>query len=507
MNKFSRLLIAYLVAVPLALILGYLVATPDNASLAVLGFVLFFLALPLVIEWNHALLIVCWNSAFILGFLPGQPSLWLVVAALTFGIAALNHLTGLQSFVRAPALAKPILFLLAVIVATGWFRGGLGSKILGGAAYGGRNYVYALGAVIGYFALTSKRISPGKSESAAKWFFLSGTTSVLSNVIYALGPAFYVLYYFVSAETAGSQAASDWGQNTVERFSGLNPAAIGLLCFILARWGLRRMFEWHKPWRLFLLLAALTAGLFSGFRSGIAFLCVLLAVQSMVEGLWKTAFLPRILLAGLLGLAPILIFANKLPFAVQRSLAAFEVLVPVNINPDVRAEAAASTEWRYEMWRVVWPEVPKYLLLGKGYSIDPTEQYLIDTAARTGLISRYEEAMLAGDYHSGPLSVLIPFGGVGAIAFLWMLGAGIKALYSNLRYGETRLRLVNMALFSYFLTQCLFFFFVFGAFNSELYVFLGILGVSVSLNGGVRHKEALKSVAAPGASVIALQPA
>jgi hypothetical protein len=40
------------------------------------------------------------------------------------------------------------------------------------------------------------------------------------------------------------------------------------------------------------------------------------------------------------------------------------------------------------------------------------------------------------------------------------------------------------------------FFFVFGALNSQLSVFLGILGLSVSLNGGVCRKKAL---ARPGA--------
>ena len=56
--------------------------------------------------------------------------------------------------------------------------------------------------------------------------------------------------------------------------------------------------------------------------------------------------------------------------------------------------------------------------------------YLTFEAARTGLISNYEGAMLAGDYHNGPLSILMPFGMFGAIAFLWLLGAGLKVLYA-----------------------------------------------------------------------------
>jgi hypothetical protein len=219
----------------------------------------------------------------------------------------------------------------------------------------------------------------------------------------------------------------------------------------------------------------------------LAFLIVLFVIQFMLEGLWKTAFLPMFCLLALLCLAPMIIFANKMPPAVQRSLA----FLPVNINPDVRADAEGSLEWRFQIWRIVWPEVPKYLLLGKGYSLDPLDMDLTTLAARTGVIGNYEEALYAGDYHNGPLSVLIPFGLSGALAFLWLLAAGAKVLYCNYRYGDARLRQVNMTLFASYLTQCVFFFVIFGALNSQLMVFLGTLGFSVCLNGGVCRKTAL----------------
>ena len=52
-----------------------------------------------------------------------------------------------------------------------------------------------------------------------------------------------------------------------------------------------------------------------------------------------------------------------------------------------------------------------------------------------GLIDDYEGAILSGGYHSGGLSVLVPIGIFGAIAFVWLLGAGVKVLYCNHRYG------------------------------------------------------------------------
>lgn len=68
--------------------------------------------------------------------------------------------------------------------------------------------------------------------------------------------------------------------------------------------------------------------------------------------------------------------------------------------------------------------------------------------------------------------------------------AGYRVLLSNYRYGDPRLRRVNITLLAYYLTYCVSFFFIFGAFNSQLAVFLGAVGLSVSLNGGVKRKPA-----------------
>jgi O-antigen ligase len=160
-----------------------------------------------------------------------------------------------------------------------------------------------------------------------------------------------------------------------------------------------------------------------------------------------------------------------------------------------------------DLWKAAWPEVPKYLFVGKGYSLDPLDTDMTTQAARMGLVPSYEEALYAGNYHNGLLSILIPFGLLGTIAFVWLLVAGVKVLYCNYRYGDARLRMVNTTLFSFFLTQSLFFFIVFGAFNVQIVVFLGTLGMSVSLNNGVCRKEVPKTVRIASAPALALEPA
>jgi hypothetical protein len=138
MFKLSRLLIIYLIAAPLALLLGYLVSSPNQLSVAVIGMVIFFLAMPLLLRWHHFLLIVCWNLAFNAFFLPGKPQMWIVMSALSFGISFLNHVIAQKQFLRAPVLTAPLFFLAAVELATAEARGGIGIRALGGASVGGR---------------------------------------------------------------------------------------------------------------------------------------------------------------------------------------------------------------------------------------------------------------------------------------------------------------------------------------------------------------------------------
>ena len=76
------------------------------------------------------------------------------------------------------------------------------------------------------------------------------------------------------------------------------------------------------------------------------------------------------------------------------------------------------------------------------------------------------------------------------IGFVWLLVSGIRVLYYNFRYGDPNLLLINRFLLAYFVTEAVLFFAVFGALSSQLVMFLGIVGLSVSLNGGVCRKPA-----------------
>jgi hypothetical protein len=201
-----------------------------------------------------------------------------------------------------------------------------------------------------------------------------------------------------------------------------------------------------------------------------------------LEGLVRTRYLP-ILVMGLIIMAAVALpFLEKMPLSVQRTFS----FLPVRISPVVAADAQDSTEWRVRMWKLLLPEVPNYLWLGKGYAIKGDDLELAQNRAVIGQGDTAEVAMLAGDYHNGPLSVIIPFGVWGAVAFVWFLAVSGWAFWRNYRFGVSELKRINTLLLAYFLMRVVMFFAVVGALNYDLFAFTGLIGLSISLNGGIR---------------------
>src|SRR5207248_1296256 len=115
--------------------------------------------------------------------------------------------------------------------------------------------------------------------------------------------------------------------------------------------------------------------------------------------------------------AVILPFTDRLPLNIQRALS----VLPVPVDPMAKLSAQSSSDWRVEMWKHLLPQIPQYLILGKGYAFNPNDIAMMRTIHGGEVGSEGTE--IVGDYHNGPLSVILPFGIFGAIGFLWFLGA------------------------------------------------------------------------------------
>ncbi len=482
----SRSHLIYGVCLPLAVLIGYLLAEPlESGSVAVVVLVLCVLSIPVLLRWHHALLIFSCNAAISPYFMPGRPTLWMVSAILSFFFLILNRSMGQDvRLFRARNVSWSLLFLGTVALVTAYSTGGIGFGSFGAANAGGKRYFTIFVAIMLYFALSTLIISRKHAGLAISVFFLSALTGAVGYIAAIGGPGFYFLVELFPIESAldetNAAGSAVIGSGFV-RLAGLTTVAVGLFCFIMARYGARGVLNLTKPWRLLMLLLAVVINLYSGFRSNMILFILTFGVVFFLEGLFRTRYFLALALISILAGAVALPYSQKLPMVVQRTLC----FLPINVDPLVRANAEASTDWRLEMWREVLPTVPRYLLKGKGYGMDTEDMYLIEEGRKRGFAKGYEGAMLAGDYHSGPLSLIIPLGIFGVLGFFWFLGASVQVLRQNLRFGDPSLHRINTFLLAFFVVHILFFFFVFGSLFSDLALFAGLIGLSVSLNGGV----------------------
>ena len=486
-----RKLVILGIVLPLAGFVGYLLASPtDIDSVAFVGLLLLVLAIPLFLRWHHPMLVFSWNASIIVFFLPGSPYLWMVVGGASFGLMLLNRILDKDlRLLNVPSVTWSLIALGLVVLVTAKMTGGAGLRSLGAGLYGGKKYFYIWFAILAYFALSAQRIPTPKAVFYTGMFLLSGVTAILSNLIYLAGPSAWFFFAFFPVDWAMGQAMEDFGGSPFAakfgRLGGLAVAGLAAYPYMIMRYGIRGIVDWSKPWRFVVLLLIIAVSLLGGFRSALVFFLLLFAVQFCMEGLLKSRLFPILAVTGVLAFVGMIPLVQKLPLSVQRSLS----VLPLPVSPVARADAQGSTEWRVQMWRLLTPEIYRYFWLGKGVSISPTDQYLAQESVRRGLTRDYEMMILSGDYHSGPLSILIPFGIWGVLAFMAFVIAALRVLYLNYRHGDPALGRLNTFLFSFFVTKLIVYFSIFGAIHSDIAFFVGIVGLSIALNGGARDQK------------------
>jgi O-Antigen ligase len=484
-----RGLLIFALCLPLAILMGFMVADPlMGRNMMVIGGVILALLIPLALSIHHTALIWLAGAYMNAFFLPGKPHMWMVFAALSFGISALSWPMAKNRLrpVWDNSVFASLVFIFVVLVATAAHSGGIGLNVLGSATIGGRKYIWILAAIFGFVALTMSVVPRQHAQREMTAFTLAPITAAVGNMAYMLGPGFYWLFLLFPVEMAMGQAMADYSplMVSVKRYSGLGPASIGIVMFCLCKFGYRGMLRLDKAWRLLLVLGALFLGALSGFRSIVAICFIVGLVQFFAEGMHRTKYA-----AGLAGLAAgvflfLAAFADTLPLSVQRTLS----FLPIKVDPVAAMDAAGSLQWRFDMWSAVAREIPKHFWVGKGYTIDPTDLYFANEASRRGFDSGHDAFVAAGDYHSGPLSILIPFGIFGALGFAWFFVASIKVLWRNMRYGDPELKSINTFLFSFFVGRLIFFIVFFGAIETDFWMFASTVGVGLSINGGPCQK-------------------
>lgn len=492
-----RAVVTYAVVIPLAIITGVMLASQDPRfdlmTWLVVGGLVTLICVPLLFKWHHLLLFLFWNSFTILFILPGRPNVWLVLAFTSLGLALLQRalLTNTR-FLPAPGVIAPMLFILLVVIVTAKARGGFGLSALGSTAVGSKRYIVIFGAIAGFLAMISRPVTLPRAKLYLDAYFLGNFLNAISVVAPILPSSMYfILLLFPVESYASLPGYADVGKAAapVWRAYGVSSAFLAASLLVLARFGIRGLLEPRKRWRIALFLLCAVGSLVGGFR--VLFVVLLLTGFFLlwIERLLFSRLAAGLLLAGILVAAVAIPLVDKLPLSIQRSLS----VLPINVDPVVRSDAEGTSQWRIDMWKQLLPEIPKYLLLGKGLGIDARELESQTAFDERQFNPDATTFILSGDFHNGPLSTIIPFGIWGMIGLIWLLVAGVKALRLNLKYGDPALHTANALLLALFATRIVLFFFVFGGFYGDIATFTGLLGLSITLNGGVRKPAAVQA--------------
>jgi len=468
----------YVGSLLLASYLGYTVAVAQGAqSAVVITGVAALLVAPMMLRGHQAALLFCWNSTLGLHLLPTQMPAWLLMGVVTLGITALQRALNRQSELNvARTLTTPMLIFSGVVVATMLANGGLGVQWMGsGELAGGRKYLYILGAVLGYFAISLQAIPRERAALYGSLFFLGGLTGFVGPLgVYLGGPFQYLMMFFSPVEGVAVYDDSF-------RVKGMSYVGNALFGVMLARYGFGGTFHTRHFWRPLVLLLAMVLGLISGYRNLLVMYGGTLGLLFLLEGWHRTKWLAIWVIGCTVAMGVLYSSASRLPTPVQRALAVIP-LMPV--SSVVRLDAAGTIEWRQELWQALLQDVPRYLWVGKGLTISSRDMEWAETLARFGGKS-WDYAYVTGEHHNGFLSVIISFGIWGLLAFLWLLGAGLLVLWRNWKHGRPDLVNINALLLCIFVCWILLFFSYWGTLYWLMRDFMGILGLSVALNYGV----------------------
>jgi hypothetical protein len=366
------------------------------------------------------------------------------------------------------------------VAVTAKLTGGLGLRAFGSDVYGGKKYIFLIVAILGYFAIASRPIPPEKARKYVVLYFAGAFVCIVQD-FYPISPHFLRPIFWVIPPNIYSTNSFQVGTT---RLAGTGVAAATMVNVLIAHYGLRGIFLSGKLWRPVVFFISFILIFLGGFRSAIIGATFVFLFVFFLEGLHRTRLLPFLVIFILAVGGLIIPLGSKLPFTFQRILSVLPPSV-VQLRSDARGSADDSVEWRINLWKAVLPQVPKHLLLGKGYAISP-EDYQSEMGAGAAVQSAdpgQQALALSSDYHNGPLSVILPFGIWGAIAFVWFVAGSVWVMYRNYCYCSPELYSLNAFLFAMYVWVVISFYG--GSLATNTSAFTGLLGLSVAINRGV----------------------
>lgn len=396
-----------------------------GAVMIVFPFAVFFLMRPSVAAMGVFFFSF---STLTLPFLPASLTLNYLLQFIMIGWLLSASAMRILPRIR-PGLTEWMAGLYILVILLTMSVRGFGLRLMGGMEYGGTGYVYLLLWLGFFFACRHITLSEKQIRRLLPALWVSALIPLLLMLLVYIKPSllskvirFSVASfdYLEGAIRSGEMGKGRWGSGTI--------LAIFTLCYALAA----PFKKWAGPKRVVLVAGALLFSLISGFRSNFFELIVMLSLWTVLRGKNKVMTFLGIGTVGLMAWGSAILLVDYLPANMQRTLS---ILPGVHVYGETAQGAQVSLDWRFEVWRYAVTKVPEFALIGRGLVTDVADVAYLQ---RSFYVSP-DFAWVIGNYHSGPLSILLTFGIPGAIAFFgFWLGGFRKGLIALRRHRSQR---------------------------------------------------------------------
>lgn len=403
-----------------AVYLGFSIPENPFSAVFLLALVAYFLTLGANARWLAWAFVAFSSSALILPGLPGRPFFWEACAAAAWPSLFVHlglrrqQFSGIK-FGRLEIRALTVLAIYLVNIVVLMLVHGVGFRAFGGQQMGGRFYVQQL--ILGIIPLLFL-VVPWTRRSLLGAFFTAAAltlTYVVSDfaLIYGFSSAVgRIVLAFFEVPTDAVNFVLGYEFNGLRRFQSFSSVGMALLLCVLVWLPLRELLGRRALVGMPLLAVALLLGLASGHRTLLVQAVGTVAILGFIQRIYTP---PRLaILALVLGVGGILLYsqAARLPMSVQRAVS---FLPGIHVDPVAADDAYATLRDRLAVLELGLRDIPKHLLLGRGFGMERLDQ-------RTR--GEFDDGILIG-YSNG----LFPNGTIGLLIKTGLVGFGAALGY------------------------------------------------------------------------------
>jgi hypothetical protein len=362
-----------------------------------------------------------------------------------------------------------------------YVRNPTGLAIFGGGVFGGRSYFDYAVAIAGYFLLANVKTEARIFKKVVVAVIIVNVADDLLRAATNLsgGLARFVARFYGNVDYQGFEGGSSFTYDLDTRFGGF--MNIGLtLCLIC--FAFRRPLSCAlpiPPWPFFLMCLSSIFIFFSGFRSALIRAGCYFIAGSLIRK--KPQDIAIAAVAGFLFIFTLgaTVGLKDLPMGAQRVLS----FLPFEVSSEVRAAAKASSDWRFEMWKIVLT-TDRYIqnkMFGDGFGYTKAEHNAQMSALEGKSFyggDSIDMFIAKGSYHGWHVEAIRFTGYFGLLVGLCLLFGFAKYAWKAIRhYYNTPYANYVIFICMPFLIEPFFHLFVFGSYKSTFIELISAAGI------------------------------